>query len=35
MVELTNEINFDDLICYFKGNTATKRFDDFENGIKL
>ena len=33
--ELTNEINQNDLIYYFKGNTARKRFDDFNNGIKL
>ena len=33
--ELTNEINQNDLTYYFKGNTARKRFDDFNNGIKL
>ena len=33
--ELTNEISHDDLMYYFKGNTATKRFNDFTNGIEL
>ena len=33
--ELTNEINQNDLINYFKGNAARKTFDDFNNGIKL
>ena len=33
--ELINKINQNDLIYYFKGNTARKRFDDFTNGIKL
>ena len=33
--ELTNEINHDDLAYYFTGNTARKRFDDFNNSIKL
>ena len=33
--ELTNEVNHDDLMYYFKGNTATKRFSDFNNGIEL
>ena len=33
--ELTNEINRNDLIYYFKGNTDRKRFDDLNNGIKL
>ena len=33
--ELTNEINQNGLTCYFKGNPATKRFDDFNNGIEL
>ena len=33
--ELTNEISHDDLMYYFKGNTATKRFNDFNNGIEL
>ena len=28
-------INPNDLIYYFKGNTAIKRFDDFDNGIKF
>ena len=33
--ELTNEISHDDLMYYFKGNTAIKRFNDFNNGIEL
>ena len=33
--ELTNEISHDDLMYYFKGNTATKRFNDFNNGKEL
>ena len=33
--ELTNKTSFDDLIHYFKSDTTRKRFDDFENGIKL
>ena len=32
--ELTSEINQNDLIYYFKGNAARKRFDDFNNGVK-
>ena len=34
-IELTDETNFDDLLCYFKCDTATKKIDDFENGVKL
>ena len=33
--ELNDEINQHDLIYYFKGNTARKRFDDFNNGMEL
>ena len=33
--ELSNEINQKDLIYYSKDNTVRKRFDDFNNGIKL
>ena len=33
--ELTNEINHDYLTCYFKGDTAKKTFDDFNNGVAL
>ena len=33
--ELTNEINQNDLMYYFKSNTSRKRFDDFNNGIEL
>ena len=33
--ELTHKINQTDLIYYFKGNTARKRFHDFNNGIEL
>ena len=33
--ELTNEINQNELIYYFKGNTARRRFDDFNNDIEL
>ena len=35
MWELINEINHDYLTYYFKGDTAKKRFDDFNNGIEL
>ena len=33
--ELIDEMNHNDLIYYFKGNTATQRFDDFNNGIEF
>ena len=33
--ELAEEINHSDLIYYFTGNTATKRSDDFNNGIEI
>ena len=33
--ELTDEINQNDLIYYFKSNTSRKRFDDFNNCIEL
>ena len=33
--ELTDEINHDDLIYYFTGNTAIKIFDHFNNGMEL
>ena len=33
IIKLTDETNFVDLIYYFKGDTARKIFDDFENGI--
>ena len=33
--ELAEEINHSDLIYYFTGNTATKRSDDFSNGIEI
>ena len=33
--ELTNKINQNDLIYYFKGNITRKMFDDFLNDIKL
>ena len=32
--ELTNEISQNDLIYYFKGNSTSKTFDDFNNSIK-
>ena len=35
IIELTNEMNQNDLIYYLKGNTARKRFDDFNDDIKL
>ena len=35
IIRLTDEINSNDLIYHFKGATARKRFDDFNNGIKL
>ena len=31
--ELTDDINQNDLIYYFKSNTARKRLNDFNNGI--
>ena len=34
ILELTNEISQNDLIYYFKGNSTSKTFDDFNNGIK-
>ena len=33
--QLTDEINHDDLIYYFTGNTARKKFHDFNNNIEL
>ena len=33
--ELIDNINQNDLIYYFKGNTFRKRFDDFNNGVEL
>ena len=33
--ELTYEINQNDLIYYFKGHTARKRLDDFNNNLQL
>ena len=33
--ELAHEINHNDLIFWFKGNVAIKRFDHFNNGIEL
>ena len=33
--ELAYEINHNDLIFWFKGNVAIKRFDHFNNGIEL
>ena len=33
--ESNDEINQNDLIYYFKGNTARKRFADFNNSIEL
>ena len=35
IIELTNEMNQNDLTYYLKGNTARKKFDDFNNDIKL
>ena len=34
IIELNNEINQNDLVYYLKDN-ARRRFDDFNNGIKL
>ena len=34
-MELTDETSFVDLIYYFKGDNVRKRFNDFENRIKL
>ena len=33
--ELTYQIDQNDLIYYFKNNTAKKNFNDFDNGIEL
>ena len=33
--ELTGEIDHNDLIYYFKNNTARNDFNDFENGVEL
>ena len=35
MIELTNEINSNSLMYYFKGFTSMKKFDNFEIGIRL
>ena len=35
ITELINEINYNYLIYYFKGNAARKKYNDFNNGIKL
>ena len=35
IIELTDETNQNDLIYCFNGSSARKRFDDFNNGIKL
>ena len=35
MKELTDEINQNDLTYFFKSNTVRKRFDYFDNGMKL
>ena len=35
VMELTDETSFVDLIYYFKGDNVRKRFNDFENRIKL
>ena len=35
IIELTEEINLDDLIYYFRKESSRKRFDEFENGINL
>ena len=33
--ELTSEIDYNDLIYYFKNNTSSKDFTNFENGVEL
>lgn len=35
IIELTDEINLDDLIYCFRKESSRKRFDEFENGINL
>ena len=35
IIELTDQINLDDLIYYFRKESSRKRFDEFENGINL
>ena len=34
IIQLKNAASLDDLIYYFRGDTARNRFDDFEDGIK-
>ena len=34
IIELTNEINGNHLVNYFKGDSSRKRFDGFNNGTK-
>ena len=33
--ELTDEIDYNDLIYYFKNNNNNRNFNDFDNGIEL
>ena len=35
IIELTDEINENNLIYFFKDNSTRKRFDNFNNAIKL
>ena len=35
IIELTDEINENNLVYFFKDNSTRKRFDNFNNGIKL
>ena len=35
IIQLNNAAIFDDLIYYFRGDTARKRFDDFKDAINL
>ena len=35
MDELTDELDHNFLTYYFKGDTAKKRFDDYDDGRKL
>ena len=35
IIDLTDEINKNDLVYYFKGNSTRKKFDEFKSGINF
>ena len=35
VIDLDKEVNSDDLICRYKGNTADLNFDEFDNALAL